>query len=41
MPETATLVAETPASPSKHPFHADRPWLATYLEVDPKIRTGG
>ena len=30
---SATLVAETPASPSKHPFHADRPWLATYLEI--------
>ena len=33
MPETAILVAETPASPSKHPYHADPPGLATYLEV--------
>ena len=33
IPETATLVAETSASLSKHPFHADRPWLATYLEI--------
>ena len=40
MPETATLVAETPASPSKHPFHADRP-LASHLSRDlpPSVRS--